>query len=94
MKETLSSKRLNSKYSCVNCGKTKDRHYLNPDGKYECEVTYDSKPNVNMKFRPACSGKKGCDHKWIGSDVAGIVNCLYCGLSKDLRSPACSGDEI
>jgi hypothetical protein len=47
----MSGNKDTQKEECENCDLTKDRHYVNTFGKLECDVTYDSKPGVNRKFR-------------------------------------------
>ncbi len=32
--------------------------------------------------------QKGCEHKLVGSNVAGIVRCIYCDYTEDLRGIA------
>ncbi len=48
----MSSNKGSRKKECENCDLSKNRHYVDPDGKLECDVTYDSRPHVNRKFKP------------------------------------------
>ena len=39
----------------------------------------------NLPLPKEGTSKDVCEHKWMGSSTAGIVTCLFCNQSKDLR---------
>jgi len=47
----------------------------------------DKEPDKTIKGKPRSSGSDDvCEHKYIGTDTAGVVECLYCGKVRDLKN--------